>query len=750
MKCTIHIFLFILLTLASFSKEMKLKLERIDVDFNGIVSSDITAVCYGTGSIILCSTDNGDSWKQKCIHDDSLDILRMVYNTNNFYGLLSRDYYVSGDKQAQSWKSIYTGIPAQISIEAKDDYVFILGLNEVHVYLNNEFQQKIKLIDTNIFTDLKIFKDQLIITGDKGKIIAIDLSNYRQNLIDFESLGLCNNCKPIRRLRIEGSNLYVAQGTTVLKTEDLLKWTVASMNISLYEVKNGQIYDLKALSTQYLINGLIAFYQSDFFGSVRINTDWQQRNVDILAFIDYRFINDSVVIAVGRDKLIANSIDKGVNWELRSNYPNAGFRMLNDSIYYSIQQNGRVYRTLNSGVTWLPPLFTDSSMTKFKTTAYAEYQDDGYGFILSYDSYNRNNLMVTYDYGNSYTLRNNNKLSGYLGVPPPSFIRTDEGYNVICPRVIASIPYTSLIKLDSGLNFVSYNNIYDSVEIRTVKKINDNEYLGLALDKHWPHYIDGIEKDFNYWFLKSSDKGETWEKQFELYMADTSLKPIINLFDWKLLMGGYQYDKNRIDTPYIGQLYLIDIEAGSRIRIFNNNEANYSVISGYGNFLIFGGVESIFVNFDYKSDLTKWEKFYCKGKNISVSSFNNKIIFYTFDVSTLITHVYQGSLDFTSEVEIQTEIKTNLYSYPPYPIPAKNKVMADIFWDTRFDFDKADIDIYSYTGALIADRDAVVIDRTNNYSGKLSWNCTGYVSGVYFIIIKHGDARRVIPIVVGE
>jgi hypothetical protein len=40
--------------------------------------------------------------------------------------------------------------------------------------------------------------------------------------------------------------------------------------------------------------------------------------------------------------------------------------------------------------------------------------------------------------------------------------------------------------------------------------------------------------------------------------------------------------------------------------------------------------------------------------------------------------------------------------------------MADIFWDTRFDFDEADIGIYSPTGARIADRDAVAVDEANN------------------------------------
>jgi hypothetical protein len=75
--------------------------------------------------------------------------------------------------------------------------------------------------------------------------------------------------------------------------------------------------------------------------------------------------------------------------------------------------------------------------------------------------------------------------------------------------------------------------------------------------------------------------------------------------------------------------------------------------------------------------------------------------------------------------------------------------MADIFWDMRYDIDNADIGVFDYTGLKISGKESITIDKKSNYSGKLSWNCSGYEQGVYFIIIKHGDARRVIPVVVG-
>ena len=749
MKIILLVILFFINTVC-YSNAIKLKYERINVHFNGVVNSDITVVCYGTGSIILSSTDNGNNWSQKCIHDDSLDISQMVYGNDNYYALLTRDYYVIGGREAKYWKSIYTGILGQQSIEVYEDFVFILGMQELFVFKNNQLQEKIKLIDTNKYSELKIFWNQLIVAGEKGKLIAIDLNNFEQTLIDFGSLGVCQNCQTLRRMRIDGNNLYLSHGIVVLKTEDLKVWNVAAGNTSLYDVNDGMVYDLRALNTKKLMAAKLAFYKSYPDSNKIISLNWEQRNVDILAFIDYKFINDSVVIAVGKDKLIANSMDGGINWELKSNFKSLGFMVLNDSIYFSINDKGRIYKTLNAGVTWLPPLYTDTTMTWFKVPRYSEFNENGYGFLVASDDDNRNNLMVTYDYGNSYTLSKNG-LSGYFSPDDPSFLKTEAGYNIIFPRGLSKVPLTTLVKIDTALKYVSWKNIYDSLLIVSIKKINENEYLGMAKDKHWPYYVDGDEKLFNYWFLKSTDNGESWEKQFEIFMGDTSFKPTINKFGTKLLLGGIHWYKEVKDTPNINQLFIIDMESGGRERLFNDIVASYGTITEYKDYLLFGGNECLFVNSNYRTDLKRWEKHQVPGKNIrSIKNQSDKFFLTIYNINTRQTNSYYSTIDFESGVETQTEIKTYLYSFPPYPNPANNLVMSDIYWDTRFDFDNADIGIYNYTGARIADRDAIVIDKMNNYSGKLFWDCTGYESGVYFIIIKHGDARRVIPVVVGE
>jgi len=617
MKKKLYIILFIFVVISqAYPLEMKLELERISVDFNGVVNSDFAAVCYGTGSIILSSNDNGINWKQKCIHDDSLDIQQMVYSNDKFFALLSKDYYVIGDKQADNWKSIYTGIYGQQSIEVHEEFVFILGLNVLYIFKDNQLQNKIELIDTNKYSELKIFKNQLIVAGDEGKLISLDLVRYEQGLIDLQSLGVCQNCQSLRRLRIDGNSLYLSHGVTVIKSDDLETWAVAAGYTSLYDAYKGKVYDLKALNTQKLMAAKLAFYEAGQQSNNLISKDWVQRNVDILAFIDYKFITDNVIIAVGKDKLIAKSNDGGINWELISNFQFLGFlSVLNDSIYFAIKDKGRIYRTLNYGVTWLPPLYTDTTMTWFNLPRYSEFHDNGFGFLISNDFDGRNNLMVTYDYGNSYTFSING-LSGYFSPDNPSFIKTISGYNVIFPRGLSKVPLTTIVKIDTALKYVSWKNIYDSLQIVSIKKINDNEYLGMAKDKHWPHYVDGDDKSFNYLFLKTTDNGETWEKQFVIFMGDTSLNGNFYNYENKLLMSVIHWYKEERDPPNINQLYIINMLTIERQRLFNDVVSSYGRITPYKDYLIFGGSQYLFVNPRYKEDLRYWEKLSVKGKLI--------------------------------------------------------------------------------------------------------------------------------------
>jgi hypothetical protein len=763
MKTTIIFLLLFVLPLLSL--DFDYSLERIDVNFNGITHNEQTIICYGTGSMILSSHDFGNTWHQQNIHHDSLDIRQIIFFNDKFFAILIKDYLVIGNKNADEWHSYYTGISFQESVEANNNNIFILSNNKIYVFDDNILLTKtITINDTNKFTELKIFKGHLLATGNKGKIISIDLNNsYKQELIDFQLLGICSDCPRIIRPIVENNKLFISFGIDVFSSEDLKNWIKVAGNLTyLYNVRNDNLFTLKTKSfilpsnpqRVLLLNAVPVFTKySNNTNPTVISKDWVQRNVDMLVFMDFSFVNDTIVVAVGRDKLIAISKDGGKNWNLKSNFKAKGFRMVNDSLFYSVKPEGRIYKTLNAGITWLPPLYTDTLVSRLKNIGNFLFDENGYGFVI-YDvnSYNFKNLLVTYDYGNTYELRYNKILNITTSTQGRKIIKTDTGYNIIIPDALRGYKFTSIIKLDTALSLLR-EIVVDSIQILDVKRMNVNTYIGLAQDKRWPYNtVINPSDSLNYLFVYSNDDGLSWKTDFEIYMKDTILKPSINILDNKLLIGGVHFYENPINgVPNINQLYLIDLETKKRTRIFNDIESTYSQVTQYNNYLMIGGMECILVNTDFNEDPLHWIKLPFKGKYISsIQNKSGHLYFVVWDIISHKSHSYNVSLKTITDVKIKVNTKTYLYSYPPYPNPAKNFVRTKIYWDQRYDINKADISIYDYLGNKIAGQNELNLTAENNYSGILSWDCSKYDSGVYFIFIKHGDATRSIPVIVSR
>ncbi len=98
----------------------------------------------------------------------------------------------------------------------------------------------------------------------------------------------------------------------------------------------------------------------------------------------------------------------------------------------------------------------------------------------------------------------------------------------------------------------------------------------------------------------------------------------------------------------------------------------------------------------------------------------------------------------------QTEIVNYLYSYPPYPNPARNTVRSLIYWDTANDIGKDEIAVYDIYGAKVADRKNITIEYLSAYSGYLTWDCSNIGSGLYFIHFQHGSKSQTLKVIVNK
>jgi len=90
-----------------------------------------------------------------------------------------------------------------------------------------------------------------------------------------------------------------------------------------------------------------------------------------------------------------------------------------------------------------------------------------------------------------------------------------------------------------------------------------------------------------------------------------------------------------------------------------------------------------------------------------------------------------------------------LYACPPYPTPALDKVHTLVFWDKRYDFNKAEINVYNTEGTKICGKDRISISQQSDWSSIVTWNATGFPFGIYIILIKHGSKTIAIKVAIG-
>ena len=102
----------------------------------------------------------------------------------------------------------------------------------------------------------------------------------------------------------------------------------------------------------------------------------------------------------------------------------------------------------------------------------------------------------------------------------------------------------------------------------------------------------------------------------------------------------------------------------------------------------------------------------------------------------------------TSAIENTEEYHNALSSFPPYPNPANRVVHAHIYWDLSKEFSAKECVVYNTLGEIVERNENITIDPLDTYHGVLTWNCAQVGAGAYYIQVRHGNAKMIIPVVV--
>ncbi len=77
-------------------------------------------------------------------------------------------------------------------------------------------------------------------------------------------------------------------------------------------------------------------------------------------------------------------------------------------------------------------------------------------------------------------------------------------------------------------------------------------------------------------------------------------------------------------------------------------------------------------------------------------------------------------------------------------------VNSEIYWDPKYNIEKAYISIYNIMGSKIEGKAHINIKKQSNWNGILTWHCGGVSEGTYFIVIKFGTTTKTISVLVSK
>jgi photosystem II stability/assembly factor-like uncharacterized protein len=382
---------------------------------------------------------------------------------------------------------------------------------------------------------------------------------------------------------------------------------------------------------------------------------------------------------------------------------------------------------------------------------------------------NNTGLWVSEDQGNTW-IQPNNEMSlldltkiavkdsfiivgnGYYEKNP--WYSTDNGktFSKITKEQGLDYLQTFTIKIiDDTIYIGTRNGIYYSKDwAKTWKKLND------SLNNQVIYYITNYENYMfagsnNNLFFISEDNGLTWKKSiipFNDYILKINDIKVINK---SIYIGTTGYIRDGI--------YLIQVGGG----IFTSTDFGSTWVSyntGFPNYL---GVLSIEAIGEYKFLSADWNhaggvfytsnygsKWYPYNKGLTNSKVLKLLIQGNYLYAATSGGMYRVPLsDFgiVSVNDYEIEKRNYLYSMQPYPIPATNRVQAEIYWDKALEINQANIKVYNIYGEEINSKDKIEVIPESDWYGKLIWNCEGSEPGVYIITINYGTEKKAIKVI---
>ncbi|MCB0703588.1 MAG: hypothetical protein KDC55_12850, partial [Ignavibacteriae bacterium] len=456
---------------------------------------------------------------------------------------------------------------------------------------------------------------------------------------------------------------------------------------------------------------------STSFGNIMRSEDngktWTTLNIGATVF-DY-FDDGDRILASSNIHGIIESKDKGKSWQSLKQVPIQSKVYKKDNKYFFLGFGNLVYETSstfeeinrtnlifpNSRVSYLYSI-NDTLLSVGSFNRGVQYSTDSGNSWNTYFPLFENNVEAV-----SYLRKKDNQV--YCKVPYAIYASTDYGKTFVNNFLWGE--YLDLLILEDKIllygnkgHVISkdYGKTFSMIDTTVLK--NDYKLFKIAKTKNGDllafSQFDGV--------FKSTDNADTWTKLVDSLPNDTTFLSINDFYEFGENYYAVNYLPPRIlkSTDEGKTWESLEIELFKEIQYFYLDmiDENTIILSSYGD-----GLKGIRISTDQGKTWKQVDNQPPQNHDDPIpfriiGSFGNYI--YATDGPPKFKG--QGSLFRTSieklgkTTNIESEIERNyLYTYPPYPNPAKSEVKILFYWDINLPMSTDDINIYDLSGKKV-------------------------------------------------
>ena len=664
---------------------------------------------------------NNNSWEKLDIGKlNEFEFIYSIYQKDSTVLLTSKSGIYRSTNNGNKWEKVenLSGFNKLESVVIIDEGIFAQkGYFSSSLYkLNKNSTKWVKVSDIENGFD-SIYADRLIYDGKNLYAGDLDYNNYHgteggilkstDKGMTWHKLNSFSN--KVNSIISHNNYLIVAANDNHIyrSSDEGLTWKVdTSIYIPIKKlVSDGKNLYASSNSVSNNLKDSIGIYISDDNGK-----SWKKRNNGIyrLSIDDIYLFNEKLFAITDFSELYYSS-DKSQNWNPLNPQDDSiivsKILIYRDTLFSTSDNNGISFST-DSGVSW--SIFS-KSLSSLKS-------------ITSNIHRNENLFIAQNQWGVSFYLSEDNG-SSWREETTGIFLSNSWMSDILLldkSIVVGSQTEIARISNDNGKNWKFFSNSIIDTSLRFFKFLKSNEKV----------YALSESKIF-----ESSNYGIDWN-----FTESSKLINTFNIVTENNIFYFLDDENSLFFSTNVGKTW-------TPINITDENEIHYSKLFVFNGIIILTSKLGITLS---RNSGESWENYFLENVNQN-NLFIDLVIHNNFLIAGTLNGVWRAKLSDLGIIKtsVESEIERNyLYTYPPYPNPAKSEVKVLFYWDENLPMTTDDISIYDITGKKIDAIGNISLVKQESHYGNLIWDCSSAQPGIYLINIKYGTEEKSVKVVV--